>query len=64
MFLNVFSAQQFIHNWKFRCSFVNWKSTRESLMELLLAVIVKGVTLNEEERGRRIKKKDEEIVEK
>lgn len=32
-------------------------------MELLLAVIVKGVTLNEEERGRRIKK-DEEIVEK
>lgn len=33
-------------------------------MELLLAVIVKGVTLNEEKRGRRIKKKDEEIVEK
>lgn len=33
-------------------------------MELLLAVIVKGVTLNEEEWGRRIKKKDEEIVEK
>lgn len=33
-------------------------------MELLLAMIVKGVTLNEEERGRRIKKKDEEIVEK
>lgn len=33
-------------------------------MELLLAVIVKSVTLNEEERGRRIKKKDEEIVEK
>lgn len=33
-------------------------------MELLLAVIVKGVTLNEEERERRIKKRDEEIVEK
>lgn len=33
-------------------------------MELLLVVIVKGVTLNEEERERRIKKRDEEIVEK